>query len=444
MSAYPKDLIPILKRKWETLKKRRYGKPPSLPSRAELEALLDVAFNATLLTEEGRRPGFRIAILSPKEFEHDRERPESSRYANEARLLPFDEARPYTAAEVNRLAPAAELTRLIMCVANTSADKNSPDLRIWAMLDVGENWWRFIHNESSEGRPPPNHLTITSSSPGELSLSVQGDVLLTLKSGQIFHPARNALWSGPVSNFLESARRELYKEAMDSLNMSSWDAEGSDDDYPLRFYNYFLERILFYVRRRQHGGTLIIIPRQIAKDDTRLADRINIKYPCSYDHAWGIMVQTLANHRKYYDLHFPLWDGKKKPNKELFREYSLLAGERDELDEALGDAAQAIAALTAVDGAVIMTERFNVIGFGVELTAASPSLEEIVVVTRPRKRHVSIDSYGTRHRAAFRFCSSFENSAAFIVSSDGGVKAVKRVGRDVFLWPDINTGSMGL
>ena len=439
MTVYPRDLIPVLRRKWGHLKSRLYGKISALPPTAELGLLLDVAFQATFLTEEGRRPGFRVIHYPVKDYKNDQKRQHYS-----FRLLPLDVPRPYTVSEVNRLAPAAELTRLLLCVDNTSNDPKKPNLYIWAMLDVGENWWKFIHHEVSGGYPPPDHLTITSSCPGELSLSVQGDVITTLRNGQILYPASDALWNGPIAKFLSSAKRNLYKDALDALKLTVWDDEGQDEDYPLRFYNFFLERILFYVRQKQHGGAIITIPDSIDKSDTRLTDRINIKYPCSYNYAWDLMVRSLVNHHKFYDLHFPLWDGKKTATKNLFRQHHLLANEEQELDEALGDAAQTIAALTSVDGSVVMTELFQIIGFGAEVIAISPSLKEVVIAVKPKPIRTPIEAYGTRHRAAFRFCSSFEDSVAFVVSRDGGVKAVKRVGSDVFLWPDINAGSMGL
>jgi hypothetical protein len=91
-----------------------------------------------------------------------------------------------------------------------------------------------------------------------------------------------------------------------------------------------------------------------------------------------------------------------------------------------------------------MTDEFDVLGFGAEVTAASPTLKSVRVLADNKGIDVPITSFGTRHRSAFRFCSSLEGSAAFVVSQDGGVKAVKRVGCDVVLWPDINTGSMGI
>lgn len=438
MNTYPLDLIPILKRKWKQRQSRSHGKVSSLPSASDLKILIDVAFHATFLTEEGRRPGFRLLHYPSKDYEENQKETYHT-----ARLLPLDVPRPYTIAEVNRLAPAAELTRMLICIDNISNDPQKPDLRIWAVLDVGANWWKFIRSETSLGYPPPPHLTISSSCPGELSFSVQGEVVLTLRNGQILYPVSDILGTGPIAQFFKPAKTHLYSDTLLSLGRTKFDREGDDEDYPLKFYNFFLERILFYIREKHHGGMVIIIPKSIDKTDIRVTDRLSIKYSCSYHYIWDLLVRSLVNHRNHYDSFDRLWLAQKPLTAEKFRKYHRLSTENQELDEALGDAAQSLAALTSVDGAVVMNDRFNIFGFGAEVTAIS-QLKEVVISTQPTHFRTPIESYGTRHRAAFRFCSSFEDSVIFVVSRDGGVKAVKRVGSDVTLWPDINAGALGL
>lgn len=439
MNTYPLDLIPILKRRWERLKIHPRIKLSSLPSTSELEILLDTAFHATFLTEEGRRPGFRLSYYPSKDYKEDHKEPHYG-----TRLLPLDVPRPYTIAEVNRLAPAAELTRMLICIDNISNDPQKPNLRIWAMLDAGENWWKYIRHETSGGNQPPPYLTISSSCPGELTLSAQGLVIITLRNGQILSPVSDVLESGPIAEFFTSAKSHLCNDTLVSLDQTKFDDKGPYEDDPPRFYNFFLERILFNIREKQHGGMVIIIPKSIHKTDTRIIDRLNIKYSCSYDYIWDLLVRSLVNHRKFFDSVFTLLHREKTLTKKLFQEQFNFSNEKRELDEYLGDAAQAVAVLTSVDGAVLMTDRFHIVGFGAEVIAISPSLKEVVISAGSQHLRVPIESYGTRHRAAFRFCSSFEDSVTFVVSRDGGVKAVKRVGSDVILWPDINAGAMGL
>lgn len=447
MNSYPKDLVPVVRKACKAKEGRKYDRPPPLPLDDIILSLLDVAYHASFETEEGRRPGFRIILYSPEDHKKtaDRGDRKARYYQHEPRLLLLDHERPYTVSEVNRLSPAAEYRRFLICVRATDTGKKPVPLAIWALLDMGENWWKFVHHEASGGRPPPNFLTVSSTGPGELSVSAQGDVFASLQAGQISLPSTGALWHGPLNDFFYTAKKQLYKEAISRLGTKQWDDEGTDDEWPYRFYNFFLERIIFYTRLRGHGGTILVIPEYLQKDDTRLTDRVRIKYPIQYGYAWDLLVTSLENHRRFYDLHFPLWDAKIDYTQDLFQQHHMLDGEETDLDETLGDVSQAIASLTSVDGAVLMTDHFDVLGFGCEVIALSPSLSHVQSVTGSKKlTAVPVESFGTRHRSAFRFCSSLEDAVAFIVSHDGGVKAVKRIGKDVILWPDINAGGMGI
>jgi hypothetical protein len=438
MAVFPIDLIPVIRMRWRNRSRPRVIPAFRLPSDSVLQHFLETAFHASLLTEEGRRPGFRIALLDADDKGTELQR---MHFHNGVRRIVFESDRPYSVGEVNRLGPAADFTRSIIGARNRGTGAN-PDLRIWGLLDVGENWYRFVRHEASGGKPPPNALTITSLSPGELSLSIGGTILCTLREGSLSIPASYALWGGPLNDFLKSAQSELYREVIGTLNVAKWDEEG-DDDYPHRTYLMFLERILTHVREKRHGGTILMIPDNLSPADTRMTDRIVVKYACNYDHAWGLLKRHLVNHRRYYDLNFRLWDSKNRINVKDFQDDGLLKSEGEEIDEAIGDVANMIATLTAVDGAVLITDRFRVLGFGTEVVAASPSLQSVKIQSDVTQ-DVPIESFGTRHRSAFRFCSSLEDCAAFLVSQDGGVKAVKRVGADVLLWQDINAGAMGI
>ena len=264
-----------------------------------------------------------------------------------------------------------------------------------------------------------------------------------LKNGTLSHPSNNPIWSGPISNFLEPSRQCLYDQTIEELKTDKWDDEGHDDNFPHRFYNFFLQRLLYNIRYLGHGGTIIVVPEEIGFDDPRLTDRILSKYATNYDYAWDSLVRSLVNHRRYYDLYFPLSSGKKELTLEAFKEFRQLTDEEDNVDNEIQDIAKSIASLTSVDGALVITTQFKVLGFGGEIIATSPTLTFVTTASDQRQK-VPIESFGTRHRSAFRFCSSFEDSVAFIVSSDGGVKAAKRHGPKLLFWPDINEGAMGL
>lgn len=100
-----------------------------------------------------------------------------------------------------------------------------------------------------------------------------------------------------------------------------------------------------------------------------------------------------------------------------------------------------------VDGCVLLTNRLAVLGFGAEIIATSPSLTSVKHALDPdgaRWIETSLYALGTRHRSAMRMCSSLEDCVAIVVSQDGPIRAVKRIGPDVFSWSDVALGDVTL
>lgn len=120
--------------------------------------------------------------------------------------------------------------------------------------------------------------------------------------------------------------------------------------------------------------------------------------------------------------------------------------ELEEAEEKVKHAASFLSSLSAVDGAVVITDRLRLLGFGAEIIAISPSLKNVRVITDYRENeseYRDIELFGTRHRSAFRFCSSLEDSIVAVVSQDGEIKVAKRVGSDVVLWPNVSVALLG-
>jgi hypothetical protein len=187
-----------------------------------------------------------------------------------------------------------------------------------------------------------------------------------------------------------------------------------------------------------------MIPDEMSADDTRLKDRVNIKYACQYD-TLSILAKKQVNDSLLNNLTTKI--GKEdKISKNEFVSYSFRESRQEKEEEEVKRAVWFISSLSAVDGAVIITDRLRLLGFGAEIIAISQSLQAVKVVTDFANNvgeNVNIEHFGTRHRSAFRFCSSLENSVAFIVSQDGEIRVAKRVGPEVVVWSNINVTSSG-
>jgi DNA integrity scanning protein DisA with diadenylate cyclase activity len=112
-----------------------------------------------------------------------------------------------------------------------------------------------------------------------------------------------------------------------------------------------------------------------------------------------------------------------------------------DLDEALFDFAHFLADLMAVDGALVVTQTLELIGFGAELRYDARELKSV--------RHAldlegeiwvneSLDNVGTRHRAVYRFCKGYPRCLAIVVSQDGSVRFVKNHNGAVTYWNQLS------
>jgi len=442
--TYPEGLIENLRKVWN---RRDYPEQfiRRLPRNDRLREFLEVAYHASLLTEEQRRIGFRLAFISPDV---------ATKLAGPEELgrlfepVGFDHPREFSVREILRLAPATDHTKVLICVwpMNHGGKAGCRILRIWGLMDTGSSWMEFTAGESRSGVPPPNCLTVSSIEPGNLTFSREGTVLLSLKRGETIAPSRETLYRGPIASFLGEAGEALCRDTCEAVQAERYGLGATPDDFPRQFYFRFLERLLYHMREKLHGGALLVVKDTLSADDPHLKKLVMIKYPCDHDNVWALLVRSLALRRKHHQLHFKLYNGSSQVPIGRYHEFSALEKTREVIDRRISDSVRLIASTSGVDGAVIITDRDRLLGFGAEITAL-PSLREVHIAvdhTGAQTTRVAMESYGTRHRSAFRFCWENEDSVAFVISQDGGVKGAKRVGDRLIFWPDINFGPLGI
>jgi len=350
-------------------------------------------------------------------------------------MIEFKRARDFTISELVKLAPAADPIQVLIGVYQA---KSSKELKIWGLIETGTSFWELTRHEAFSGCSPPHALTLSTKKAGQVIFSRAGFIFLRLDQGKIEKPSGTVFDKGPIANFLKKGKRNLIEE-LKKRNIAFFGEEYTGFDY-----TEFIERILDRIREEFHGGTLIIIPEEIKPNDTRLKDRIVIKYSCDFN-AWDPLIDKIEKTHNYFNL------------METIRKQEILAKDVTKCivavkdwqtaERKLTETANFISSLSAVDGAVVLNENLQLLGFGAEIIAISPSLKKIKVITDFRKNtgeYRDMELFGTRHRSAFRFCSSFENAIAAIVSQDGGIKLAKRVGSDVLFWPNISSPSLGI
>jgi DNA integrity scanning protein DisA with diadenylate cyclase activity len=106
-----------------------------------------------------------------------------------------------------------------------------------------------------------------------------------------------------------------------------------------------------------------------------------------------------------------------------------------ECDKTIGLLSQ----LSNVDGAVVISRDFQIIGFGAIIELESEH-EYIDMVSQCydsgyiKCQNKSLNLFGTRHRSAAAFCKKCPGSIAVVVSQDGNVRLMHCANDTVFLW----------
>lgn len=86
-----------------------------------------------------------------------------------------------------------------------------------------------------------------------------------------------------------------------------------------------------------------------------------------------------------------------------------------------------IGALTAIDGAILLSRELALVAFGVILPLGHPTaVEEATDAEGSRSRLIDLGNRGTRHRAAATYAAEHPGSVVFVASEDGYVSCMFR------------------
>jgi hypothetical protein len=92
-------------------------------------------------------------------------------------------------------------------------------------------------------------------------------------------------------------------------------------------------------------------------------------------------------------------------------------------EDTLRGAIDALAGLTAVDGATVISDHFELLAFGVKIMSDAPHVEQVIVTEpiegSPETIVDAVELGGTRHLSAAQFVYDQRNAIAMVASQDG-------------------------
>jgi hypothetical protein len=405
MHAYPAQLADYVLDHW--------------PSEIELglgrRALMDVlssCFQASLDSEEGRPVRFRLIAGGVRQL---------SALVTPDHFLPleFCEPLPLTPDGLRRLSPAAPFHSSLIGAALTESGWS-----IWGVVHTGPEWlaptWggRDRHQNLSL---PIIHVT----GAGRLGVYASGELIATLERGMIEGTTTDVFNSAWLPLLFRGTRQRLTHDVPDARHVP-------DDALVRVISQHMVRRAIFLIRQGSYGGLVLLAePELLEGDRVAIPGLLKLKYSFRESDARA-RYRTLL--RRLVEL---LAENGDEGPIDLARFLHDDNPAVDRLEQAIFEVSRLIAGLAAVDGAVVLTKRFDLIGFGAEVSGELPYPDVVwqaLDVEAEKREPEAANSVGTRHRAAYRFVTAHPSGLAIVVSHDGVVRIVANVGGDVVYW----------
>jgi hypothetical protein len=418
--AYATELAQFAHARWDELERKpdpgpckpRHG---ALPDCIALEHLLSVAYQASLLREEDRPVRFRLFVGRPEQLDEKLGPPDG------LHRLRFEQPRAYDEHELRRLSPAAKFHRALIGVRQAAPN----EFEIWGIIQSGPRWLQAARGGRELPSPVPiDAVVIRVDGPGHLSIAVGDVTLVELSGGRLSDGATNVFRSEWLRDRFTASRAELL--ALHERRLIGQEIVPLEPETTRAVSQQMVKRLISTMQESRHGGTLVFVPHNRESCVLGPDPAIHLKYAFAKEEPrqryrtliLAVMKELVAAavelDPKPVHVGWSLYQGSRRP--------AIAA-----LDEAILEMSQLIAALADVDGAVVLNERFEVLGFGGEIAGA---LAELTTIRRARDLEadtydtVAIDGVGTRHRAAYRLCARERGAFAVVVSQDGGVQFV--------------------
>ena len=384
---------------------RRWEKSPDLQggiTEAGLRRILDLAFQVSLTTEEGRHPRFRIFVASKMET------PGAPRS-----VARFDPPLPLTDHMLRRIAPSigsrAHALRVIENGKHLFADA------IVGVLDATEPVAQGSHDIIS-GLGFPG-LMVRVDGPGILRVTEKGT--WELRAGRI-QPVHHYAIVSVVRKWFEDLAGTFLEQTSTVIDADKYEDRGD----AAAIFDAVWSFVLSTTVQAQHGGAFVVLPGDLAHAP------IHLSYPAQ---KLDLMKGALR-----------FWEACYDPDKvETGVDARAMSAVWESARRRMFSSARALADLANVDGCVVLDRRLRLSGFGGEIRVAESDVAGSRVFaahtdTLAEQEPIEIERFGTRHRSASRLCAAVPGTLAFVISQDGDLRVFYgQSGRRVCMWRNL-------
>jgi hypothetical protein len=410
------------------------GPEDFMPELNTLEHLLSCSFQASLMREEDRPVRFRLILRDPNCMDGSDGPPAALHRLQFSESLPFDEY------QLQRLSPAVDFYRSLIGVK--LGDRGSLD--IWGIVHSGSRWVQDVYGGKGIAPALPLSLVVYVTDPGRITVCKGHITIATLIRGRVVTPAHEVFDSTWLPASFASVRSRLWGLHLEAKKTAEKPWADLNPGFVSKIAQQVVRRIISSVRNSGHGGTILVVPPGMVDPAIEEIPHLSIEYRVTDKTAQKrfetLLVSLMNTLAEVYG---------QEPNGGGLVGWSEYVAVNDGplalLDEAVFDLSYFFADLSSVDGAVVFSEAFELLGFGAMI---SGGLKGVKIVARAldiegaQRENVYAGSFGARHRSVFRFCNAVHDAIAIVVSQDRLVRFVKWKDGQVTYWDHVATSIM--
>ena len=400
------------------------------PPETALTQLLEVLYFASLKTDEGRPIRCTVNYASPVQA---RVAPPLDRAADAHSFTRFDTPLPYDVRTLTKLAKAVD-----PAVGSLAVFHDDNELYIWAVVDQEVRYSEFITVDGTKAPERPGLLQATIAGVGNISVYDNYALIGSLEHNALVEEYHDVLWNGPVHEILQAHLRQYIEQHSRSmLGASDSDVRQLEQRLQVPWFNAIC-RILMNIQNYRCGGGLLIVPHDSF-------DGLNVKYRIHYDRLPRAQIRRMQKFVQCRNAARVVDQLRVRPEGWLPSSlHDQISADRAKLEEhkkeVLG-CVRFIASLACVDGFVLFDRGMTVRGFGVEVRSDN-QLSHVFTAgdsqAAPRHlRQAELSQFGTRHRAMMRYCYSHPGALGFVISQDGDIRAMVKIGDKLVLWENV-------
>jgi hypothetical protein len=395
------------------------------PPEPIITELMQCLYFASMQTEEGRPVKVNVTFI---DHLHPEETPVLT--ADAWRVTNFKTPSPFNVKTIVKLSQAADPWSSSLAVYYD----NDHQLWIYGLVDQTIHAQRFIHHEGDSQPQLPGMFQVSITGIGCLAVTYDYELIAVLRQNTLVNKFLDVLHYGPVSEMLKADSRPLAVK-LDRFIQQHYrrSFQGDSSAYALRIWQNTLSRLLLQVKQYHHGGAILIT------DKTK---GLTIKYEMDYPRLHEAMIELLETTAAVSALEQPFTIKQRSQfSVDEFMDLEIARMEHQEAENQLKGAIRFVGAQSCVDGLIVLNHRLEVCGFGAVIHEIDPPSQiyfsETNKVTPAKLIPRDPDNFGTRHRSMMSYCWHNSDALGLVISQDGDLRAIKRLGGQLVIWENI-------